>query len=260
MVPDALPERVVMATAYDKPEGGQPHDDLQYHATRTRRSMHSSADDDLVGGGLRSIHGRHRAGTPDIDLVVTMPSETLFGTPSTVTLTATNPSATDGYNLSFNDKLPPGATLRSADPAPSRTLTDGTGRLVLIWENVADLQAGTTESITYTFLAPDPAFDIGDVVTDSAGAYVNIDPHFVPDFHATTGDATTDVSGFDNVTVWLGGFRPRVVTGDGDLLTCSLHLRPERSRRRSHASSTIYSDLEKEISTSRHDIAFTRFA
>lgn len=135
------------------------------------------------------------AGTPDIQLAVSMPAETLYGTPTTVTLTASNPTGTHGYNLSFNDKLPAGAVLQSATPSPTRTLTDGSGRLVMIWENVSDLQAGTTQSISYTFLAPSPTFHIGDTVTDAAGAYVNTDARYVPDFDAITGNSTTDATG-----------------------------------------------------------------
>lgn len=135
------------------------------------------------------------AGTPNVQLAVSMPSETLYGTPTTVTLTATNATGTDGFNLSFNDKLPAGATLQSATPAPTRTLTDGSGRLVMIWENVSDLQAGTTQSVSYTFLATSPTFHIGDTVTDSAGAYVNTDARYIPDFDPVTGNATTDVTG-----------------------------------------------------------------
>lgn len=134
------------------------------------------------------------AGSPNIQLAVSMPAETLYGTPTTVTLTATNPTGTDGYNLSFNDKLPAGATLQSATPAPTRTLTDGSGRLVMIWENVSDLQAGTTQSVSYSFIAPSPTFQIGNTVTDNAGAYVNSDARYVPDFDVS-GSATTDVTG-----------------------------------------------------------------
>lgn len=75
-------------------------------------------------------------------MAVSMPSGTLLGAATTVTLTATNATLTDGYNLSFNDKLPAGATLVSATPTPTRTLTDGSGHLVMIRESVADLEAG----------------------------------------------------------------------------------------------------------------------
>ena len=68
------------------------------------------------------------AGTPNISMSVSMPTQTLFGQPTAVTLTATNRTASDGYNLSFNDKLPAGAILVSATPAPpARSPTDPVG-------------------------------------------------------------------------------------------------------------------------------------
>jgi fimbrial isopeptide formation D2 family protein/uncharacterized repeat protein (TIGR01451 family) len=172
---------------------------LSTRAPRRARLIRAAIATALVATGLaiapQAAPSALAAGSPNIQLAVSMPSETLFGTPTTVTLTATNATGIHGYNLSFNDKLPAGATLQSATPAPTRTLTDGTGRLVMIWENVSDLQAGTTQSVTYTFLAPSPTFHIGSTVTDAAGAYVNTDPRYVPDFDAVTGDATTDVTG-----------------------------------------------------------------
>jgi fimbrial isopeptide formation D2 family protein/uncharacterized repeat protein (TIGR01451 family) len=140
------------------------------------------------------------AGSPDISLTASMPSETLFGEATTVTLTASNPAGPDGFNLSFRDRLPAGSSLISSSIPPTQTIIDGSGRLVLIWENVADLQTGTTESLTYSFVAPTPTFAIGNVVSDDAGAYVNTDARFVPDFDPVTGDPTTDVTGFDTAT------------------------------------------------------------
>ncbi len=134
-------------------------------------------------------------GTPNIVLDKSMPGETLYGDSTSVTLTASNPTGTDGYNLSFNDVLPPGVSLTSATPAPTTTLTDGDGNLVLVWENVADLQAGTTYSVTYEFTASSGSYVVGDTVANSAGAYVNTDPRFVPDFDAVTGVATGDFTG-----------------------------------------------------------------
>ena len=112
-------------------------------------------------------------GDPDIGLTVSMASETLYGAPTSVTLTATNSTGTDGYNLSFNDVLPADVTIQNSDPAPTRNFLDGSGNRVLIWENVADLQAGTTVSVSYEFVATNPAYVVGDTVGDSAGAYVN---------------------------------------------------------------------------------------
>jgi fimbrial isopeptide formation D2 family protein/uncharacterized repeat protein (TIGR01451 family) len=136
-------------------------------------------------------------GTPDVSLDKSMAAETLYGDTTAVTLTASNPGGPDSYNLSFNDILPPGTSLASADPAPTATLTDADGNLVLIWENVADLQTGTTFSISYEFTAGPGTYDVGDTIDNTAGAFVNTDPRLVPDFDPATGEATGDFTGFD---------------------------------------------------------------
>ncbi len=140
------------------------------------------------------------AGSPDVTISKDMPGTTLYGASTPVTLTASNPTGTDGFNLSFNDVLPPGTSLVSADPAPTTSFTDGSGNLVLIWENVADLQAGTSFSVSYEFLAGPGAYAVGDSVANSAGAYVNTDPRLVPDFDPATGAATGDFTGSDTTT------------------------------------------------------------
>ncbi len=138
-------------------------------------------------------------GSPDVTVTKTMPVETLYGAPTDVTLTASNTTLTNGYNLSFNDVLPPGATYvpGSGTPAPSSAFIDTAGNQVMIWENVADLQAGTTVEVSYQFLADNPDFIVGNTITNSAGAYVNTNPRLVPDFDPLTGAATGDFTGFD---------------------------------------------------------------
>lgn len=152
----------------------------------------------LIGAVMVPLLGSEPAaadGTPDIVLDKSMPGETLYGDATAVTLTASNPTGTNGFNLSFNDVLPPGVSVTSATPAPTTTLTDGDGNLVLVWENVADLQAGTSYSISYEFTASPGSYGVGDTVANSAGAYVNTDPRFVPDFDPVTGEATGDYTG-----------------------------------------------------------------
>ncbi|MGF1617284.1 MAG: hypothetical protein ACFCU2_05680, partial [Acidimicrobiia bacterium] len=75
----------------------------------------------MVGAAMVPFLGSEPAvaeGTPDIVLDKSMPAETLYGDSTSVTLTASNSTGTNGYNLSFNDVLPPGVTLTSATPAP----------------------------------------------------------------------------------------------------------------------------------------------
>jgi len=153
----------------------------------------------LIAGGPQA----EAAGTPDISLVKTMPTEALAGDPAIpVTLSATNPTGTDGFNLTFTDVLPPGVTLVTSTPAPTQILanTPGPGETTLVWRNVSDLQAGVTESVSYT-ITHDGSLDVGDSFTNRAGAFVNSDPRIVPTYNLAT-NSVDDATGFDmNVSV-----------------------------------------------------------
>jgi fimbrial isopeptide formation D2 family protein/uncharacterized repeat protein (TIGR01451 family) len=164
-----------------------------------RRALGALLSAVLIGAVVvLSVDDVSADGTPDIAFSASMASETLYGASTSVTLTASNSTGTDAYNLSFNDVLPPGATyvLASGSPEPTSQFIDVDGNQVLIWENVADLQAGTTVSVSYSFLADNPDYVVGDTVTNDAGAYVNTDPRLVPDFDPLTGAATGDFTGF----------------------------------------------------------------
>lgn len=144
------------------------------------------------------------AGDPDVQLSKNTPGEVLYGDPIPVTLTAsTAGNQNHGYNLSFTDTLPPFATLASADPAPTTTISiAATGETVLIWENVADLLAGASVSIDYTFDVDPAQWSIGDNVPNSAGAFVSREPRDIPDFDPVTGAniANGQTDGFDAAT------------------------------------------------------------
>ncbi len=142
------------------------------------------------------------AGTPDISLAKDMASETLFGGTTSVTLTATNSTADNGYNLSFNDVLPVGVSLNSASPAPSQIINNApaAGQTTLIWENVSDLPPGSSFTITYSLDHSTATYAVGDSFANSAGAYLNTDPRTVPDFDPVTGVATGDFTGSDTAS------------------------------------------------------------
>ena len=135
------------------------------------------------------------AGAPTVQLTKTMPSEVLYGANVPVTLSANNTSANDGYNLSFADTLPVGVTLANPAPAPTQQIVLGNGKTVVIWQNVSDLLAGTTSSVSYEMAYTTPAKLVGNVLTNNAGAYVNSDERTVPKFNQTTGVA--DVASYD---------------------------------------------------------------
>jgi uncharacterized repeat protein (TIGR01451 family)/fimbrial isopeptide formation D2 family protein len=155
----------------------------------------------LVGGVLFVVAGEQvaeAAGTPNIALTKNMPSEALAGDPAIpVTLSAANPTGTDGFNLTFTDVLPAGVSLVSSSPAPTQTLanTPGPGETTLVWRNVTDLQAGVTEAISYT-ITHDGTLNVGDSFTNRASAYVNSDPRIVPSYNTVT-DTVDNATGFD---------------------------------------------------------------
>ncbi len=139
------------------------------------------------------------AGTPNISLTVDMAGETLYGAATPVSLTATNPTGTNGYNLSFRAVLPTGVSASGFSVAPTRTLTDQpvAGQTTLIWENVADSIAGTTVSVSFSANHATGTYDVGNSFVVSAGAYVNTDPRTVPDFDPASGVPTGDFTGSD---------------------------------------------------------------
>ena len=76
------------------------------------------------------------AGTPNISMGKSMPTEALAGDPTIpVKLWAPNPTATDGFNLTFVDVLPSGVVFVSGDPAPTQILSNepSNGQTTLVW-------------------------------------------------------------------------------------------------------------------------------
>ncbi len=141
------------------------------------------------------------AGTPDISLSASLEGETLFGDTTAVTLTASNSTGANGYNLSFNDVLPPGVSWAGGD-TPTTTIADApaAGFTTLIWENVSDLPPGSSFSIGYTVAHSTVTYAVGDSFSNAAGAYVDTDPRLVPDFDPVTGVATGDFTGSDTAS------------------------------------------------------------
>ena len=131
------------------------------------------------------------AGTPNIALDKSAPATVLYGEESTVTLHASNPTGQPvGYNLSFRDVLPAGVSY-VAGSAPAvvgqpQVINNApaAGQTTLIWSNVADLTANSSFEFDYRVAHSAVTYEVGDIYLNSAGAYVNCDPRFVPDFNA----------------------------------------------------------------------------
>jgi len=149
---------------------------------------------------------------PNITLDKQAPAEILFGEDSQVTLHAANPDGQPyGYNLSFRDVLPAGVSyVPGSAPVAPRVIPNApaAGQTTLIFENVSDLSPGSTYSLGYQIRHDTGVLGVGDSYTNQAGAYINDDPRFVPDFAANgtpTGDftgsatdsATTDINAIE---------------------------------------------------------------
>lgn len=130
------------------------------------------------------------AGSPNINLSKTTPGQILYGANADVTLTASNPVAEPyGYNLSFRDVLPDGVSYvpSSANAGDPTIIADqpSAGETTLIWQNVADLSPNSSFALTYQVSHSTVTMLVGDTYTNNAGAYINDDPRYVPDFDAT---------------------------------------------------------------------------
>ncbi|GAA2176243.1 hypothetical protein GCM10009846_29270 [Agrococcus versicolor] len=140
-----------------------------------------------------------------------LPASVLLGEVVPLTLTATNGTGTDAYNLSFRAILPAGSTgvasTSPSDPAPVvTTLADG--RVLAVWTNVADLVRGASVSLEATFQAPATA-TIGSTVGVEIAAAASTNPRTLARFDAqgqpqlndTTGantdDASTTIAAFE---------------------------------------------------------------
>ena len=129
---------------------------------------------------------------PGITVVKTADASVLVGTPISYSVTAANPvqaGAVPEYNLSVRDVLPAGVSYVAGSTTPSnagepRSLTDATGRTVLIWDNITDIQVGGSYGISFKAL-PDPtALPPGSSVSNVGDGYTNVNPRKVASFTA----------------------------------------------------------------------------
>lgn len=156
----------------------------------------------LVGLWLLTLPGlAAAAGSPDIALDKSADAGVLYGQNSNVTLTASNPiGQPTGYNLSFRDVLPNGISyVGGSSPAnvgEPQIINNApvAGQTTLIWSNLADLTANSSFSFDFRVAHNQGIYSVGDSYTNTAGAYLNSDPRFVPDFNAL-GQPVADFTG-----------------------------------------------------------------
>lgn len=137
--------------------------------------------------------------TNDVTLASSGPATVLAQSPSSFSmdLTATNPvggNGNNGYNGSFRVVIPTGVTLGSSTPTATNAYAIGSGR-VLLFENIGDIQEGSTLSVNLTLNASATAFPVGSNVTINSGFYTSEDPRYIPDFAGTNFTASGDFDG-----------------------------------------------------------------
>jgi len=145
------------------------------------------------------------AGTPDVSLSVDLQPETLHGDTTEVTLTASNATGTDGYNLSYRVVLPAGVTYANGPMTPVVAVdVPNPGETTLFFENVSDLLANNDASLAFTVSHAPGSHTVGSSFSIAADAYVNTDPRLVPHFDPTDGTVTGSTgndSGSDTTTI-----------------------------------------------------------
>ena len=187
--------------------------------SRTRSLLAALAAVVVLAVGFPVVAGSFASadGTPDVSLTKSAPAAVLYGGTSAVSLDASNTTAQWGYNLSFRDVLPEGVSYVPGSAEFEPTILDDQpddGQTTLLWTNVADLAPSNTYSFGYEVAhASDPAdasgtvdcdaavLCVGESYTNVAGAYVNEDPRFVPDFDPTTGEPVEGPASFTGFSV-----------------------------------------------------------
>lgn len=135
------------------------------------------------------------AGSPNLAIAVSGPSDALIqapSTPMTYTASVTNPSPNpNGYNLGYKVTLPPGVTfVNSSVGAPDVTTNSG-GSTVLFFQNVADILTNSTNAFSIDVLAPNATYPVNAAVPVTIAAYSNSDPRTEPTMSVTTVSGST---------------------------------------------------------------------
>jgi uncharacterized repeat protein (TIGR01451 family)/fimbrial isopeptide formation D2 family protein len=126
------------------------------------------------------------AGTPDIAASVSSRS-VLYGDPVPVTVTATNPPGTYGYNLSYRVVLPVGVSYTGGAAVAPEVVADqpAAGQTTILFNNVSDLSPNSSRALAFDLTYSQAVFDVGSTFPVTAQAFVNSDPRLVPKFDAT---------------------------------------------------------------------------
>jgi len=140
------------------------------------------------------------AAADPITLTADTGGSVLAGENVSVSLTASNPSAANYYNLSYQYELPAGVTYvgptapeGTGEPTITTIVTSAPGDPVeshqlLTWRNASDLPFGDSATITFALAVDADLYPVGSqIIPAQAGVYAQSNPRIIPRFDATTG-------------------------------------------------------------------------
>jgi len=155
--------------------------------------------------GLFSVSAAQADGTPDLQ-VSSATSSPLYGVDGSASVTASLANGqSKGYNLSFRVILPAGISYAGGSEVAPQIIANApaTGQTTLIFSNVSDVVANSSETINFKVKHDPAVYEVGDEYTIEYNAYVNSDPRYLPKFDSAgapiagtyTGSAELDTKG-----------------------------------------------------------------
>ena len=159
----------------------------------------------LISAGLFGAStAAQAAGTPDLQVAATS-SNPLYGETGAVSVTASLGSGQPkGYNLSFRVVLPAGITYAGGGEYAPTVIANqpGTGQTTLLFNNISDLVADSSQAVTFNVTHDQSLYDVGSTYDIQYQAFINTDPRIMPSFDAagapvpasSTGSAATSTT------------------------------------------------------------------
>jgi len=153
----------------------------------------------LVALALALAGPAHAAGDPDLHLTGGPATSVLYGHDVPVSLTASLPAGSSkGYNLAYYVLLPDGAHYAGttgSDGAPREVVLTG-GRTALQWDDVADLVANSSHTLSFSIeynSAPngtEHVFEVAETLPVEASAYVSLNHRAETDWDTLSSSPT----------------------------------------------------------------------
>lgn len=136
--------------------------------------------------GLVATSTATASGTPDVQLSSSA-SKPLYGESSDVSVAASLANGQPkGYNLSFRVVLPAGISYGGGSTITPTSISNAptTGKTTLIFSNVSDLIANSTQALNFKVNHDPLVYEVGDSYQIDYQAFVNTDPRLVPSFNS----------------------------------------------------------------------------